>query len=149
MDRRRINESIWAADVQRPDPNPSGLSPTSSPRQFVGPPDQQLVKLVGPLAKLSDSGRQVDANRRHCIQPNMGRTVTCCHFQYISQPNCTVQACTQEFTKGGGFRNGKGNVKMNSANLCNRAPIRGHYCLRSGARPIKGPRNVWCILVIK
>ncbi len=34
------------------------LSPTSSPSQVVGPPGQQLDKLVGPLAKLSASGRR-------------------------------------------------------------------------------------------
>ena len=41
------------------------LPPTPSPSQVVGPPDQQLHKPVGPSAKLSASGRRVDANRRH------------------------------------------------------------------------------------
>ena len=39
------------------------------PSQVVGPPGQQLDRVVSPLAKLSASGRRVDANRRHWMWP--------------------------------------------------------------------------------
>ena len=76
----------------------------------------------------------VETGLKRGSQPNMGPN------RYLLPPttylklNCTVQA-----RRGGGIRNNSGrgfrngNVKMNSADLCNRAPI--ITALGMGARP--------------
>ena len=73
---------------------PQPIISIPSPSQVVGPPDQQLHKPVGSSAKLSATGRRVDANHRHCLYMTCvdiyNRVLLSLHYFYIMSTICIL-----------------------------------------------------------